>query len=107
MGLWGPSVSTANNAPTKYVKALLTLRSIPFPKSHDVPNLFQLARKNAELDIELGEVSLIDRYAVEARYPGDWEPIARTDAEEALAIARKVRAAIRALLPTGILYPEG
>jgi len=36
---------------------------------------------------------------VEARYPGNWEPITQADAEEAVALARKVREAVRNHLP--------
>lgn len=38
-------------------------------------------------------------YAIATRYPGDWRTIDRRDAEQAVALARQVRDAIRKLLP--------
>ena len=40
-----------------------------------------------------------DFESIEARYPGDWEPIHRDEAEHAVAIARQIRQAVRANLP--------
>jgi HEPN domain len=45
----------------------------------------------------------LNRYVIEGRYPGDWEPITAEEAQEALAMAREVRAAVRAKLPDEML----
>jgi hypothetical protein len=65
------------------------------------PNLARLVRLWVEKGLRslAAEVSEINRYAVEGRYPGDWEPIAREEAETAVAVARQVRQTARALLP--------
>ena len=52
---------------------------------------------NLKLHIE--EVVSLNRYTIEARYPGDWEPFNRKEAEKAVAIARKVRKAVKTCLP--------
>lgn len=82
----------------KYLKALLTLHSVEFPKTHDMVELLRLVPGGAGPGLALSEVSVLNRYSIEARYPGDWEPFTRSDAEEAVAIARKVRRAVRARL---------
>ncbi len=54
---------------------------------------------DSSLDLKAEELIPLNRYAVEARYPGDWEPILRAEAEDAVATARKVRTTIRQYLP--------
>jgi len=51
------------------------------------------------------EVQPLNRYSVEARYPGDWDPIDIREAGDAVTMARTVREAIRAVLPIGVM-PE-
>jgi hypothetical protein len=40
----------------------------------------------------------LNRYVIEGRYPGDWEPITPDEARTALAMAGEVREAVRRLL---------
>jgi HEPN domain-containing protein len=47
------------------------------------------------------DLGILNRYAVEARYPGDWEPITREEAEEAVLLAERVRTEVRRHLPLG------
>jgi len=89
----------AQQCAEKYLKALLVSRSIPFPKTHDLRILMQLVPKEVKLGLRMNEVLPLNRYTIEARYPGDWEPITRKEAKEALAIARMVRKAVRVYLP--------
>lgn len=83
----------------KYLKALLLVHSVDFPRTHDLRILMQLVSLHRELGLEMSEIVALNRYTVEARYPGDWEPITRDDAEAAVAVARKAREAVRACLP--------
>lgn len=85
----------AQQCAEKYLKGLLVWLDIIFPKTHDLRLLFQLVPPNIDLKIELRELLRLNRYPIEARYPGDWEPIARAEAEQALNIARKVRLSVR------------
>ena len=89
----------AQQCAEKYLKALLVSRSIDFPKTHDLRILMQLVPKEVKLGLRMNEVLPLNRYTIEARYPGDWEPITRKEAKEALAIARMVRQAVRVHLP--------
>lgn len=83
----------------KYVKALLVLREIDFPKIHDIGRLIQLLPKNVILPIDVPTEELLTGYAVTARYPGDDEPVSMAEARRALSVMRKVRKAARAYLP--------
>ncbi len=85
----------AQQCAEKYLKALLVSRSIDFPKTHDLRVLMQLVPKEVKLGLRMDEVLPLNRYTIEARYPGDWEPITRKEAKEALATARMVRQAVR------------
>jgi len=89
----------AQQCAEKYLKALLVSKSIDFPKTHDLRILMQLVPKEVKLGLRMNEVLPLNRYTIEARYPGDWEPITRKEAKEALAIARMVRQAVRVHLP--------
>jgi len=89
----------AQQCAEKYLKALLTLHGVPFPKTHDSLELLRLAPETVGLALSLREISVINRYAIETRYPGDWEPITRVEAEEAVAIAHRIRQTIRSCLP--------
>jgi HEPN domain-containing protein len=85
----------AQQCAEKYLKALLLSQSLDFPKTHDLRVLVQLVLSKLSLDLDMTELVKLNRYSVESRYPGDWDPIARSDAEEAVAIAQRVRQIIR------------
>lgn len=90
----------------KYLKALLVSRDIPFPKTHDLRRLLDLVRTHTGLDLVARTVLPLNRYTIEGRYPGDWEPINRQEAEEAVTIARHVRGRVREFLPQQALNDE-
>jgi len=83
----------------KYLKALLILRSVDFPGTHNLEVVMGLMPPDVSLELDATEVTLLTRYAAELRYPGDAAPITRAEAEEAVATARKVREAVRQHLP--------
>lgn len=83
----------------KYLKALLVFNNTAFPKTHDLRVLLELAQKHSQLKIKWSELVVLNRYIIEGRYPGDWEPISKQDAINAIEIAVSVRNAIRSLLP--------
>lgn len=82
----------------KYIKAVLTWRSVPFPRTHDLLELLSLVSPDMGVRVSPTELALLNRYSVEVRYPGEWEPVTRADATSALEAARRVREAVRALL---------
>ena len=67
----------------------------------DLRLLMQLVPANVSRELTIGAVLPLNRYSVEARYPGDWEPINRKEAESAVGIARQVRDTVRKRLPKG------
>ena len=84
----------AQQCAEKYLKGLLVFQGIRFPRTHDLRLLLQLALERFPLKLEIAEVLGLNRYTIEARYPGDWQPIGRKEAQAALTIARKVRRAV-------------
>ncbi|MHB8867538.1 MAG: HEPN domain-containing protein [Thermoleophilia bacterium] len=83
----------------KYLKAALIWQSVVFPRSHDLRLLVQLVGKESGLVFDLEMVLPLNRSAVEARYPGDWEPIGREEAEGSVRVASTVTEILRAALP--------
>ncbi len=89
----------------KYLKALLTLRGLPFPKTHDIAVL--MARLPARMRPRLSddEQDVLTDYGTGARYPG-WGPISLAEARRALALARRVRMEARRALPKTARKPR-
>ncbi len=87
----------------KYLKALLVSRGIAFPRTHDLVVLFNLNPSESGLSLQVEKVQPLNRYSVEARYPGDWDPIDTQEAAEAVNMARGVREAVRSVLPKDAL----
>ena len=88
----------AQQCAEKYIKALLVLHQIDFPKTHDLEALAARLRGSRKPGFTPDDLARLKRYATVTRYPGA-EEIPLTDAREAVAAARRVRAAVRALLP--------
>jgi len=86
----------------KYLKALLVLHRVDFPKIHDLEILLGMIPKSV-LNIPVDDVLPLNRYSIEGRYPGDWELPSRKEAEEALELMTKSRDAIRKCLPNDAL----
>ncbi len=89
----------AQQCAEKYLKALLTYEGLAFPKTHDLVVLYNRLVSKAKLDIQREALQPLNRYSIEARYPGDWEPIDAHAAREAVDTARRVRDAVRRKLP--------
>ncbi len=81
-----------------YLKALLIYWNVDFPRTHDLVVLFNLLLEKGSLNLRVQEIQPLNRYSIEARYPGDWEPIEEREAHAALDMARAARCAIRGLL---------
>ena len=84
----------------KYLKAFLVSQSIDFPKTHNIPELLALVPDSVRPTLSAEEQEQLTDYATVFRYPGDWEPITREDAEDAVEVARKVRESVRKRLPS-------
>jgi HEPN domain-containing protein len=88
----------AQQVAEKYLKALLTLHGTPFPKTHDIPALMARVPARLRPALSADDQDLMIDYAVGARYPG-WDDISFAEARRAVALARRVRADVRRLLP--------
>ena len=66
----------AHQAAEKAIKAVLVSRGAGFPKSHDIMKLLTLVSSNAvTIPDEVRQSDRLTRYAVAARYPGQWEDV--------------------------------
>lgn len=96
----------AQQCAEKHLKALLVLLEIHFPKTHDLTSL--LAKMPPTLNMQALSRSALELtpYAAEARYPGDWETLNRSDALRAVRHARDIRKAVRAKLPRSVIQKD-
>ena len=95
----------AQQCAEKYLKALLTHRSVDFPRTHNLEIQAGLLPDGPRLGVELVELAALTRFAIEGRYPGDWEAATRGEADSCVATAHRVRDAVRALLAPDLLGP--
>ncbi len=87
----------------KYLKSLLVLRSTPFPRTHDLAVISRLLPDAWRPDLSPEQMRRFTDYGTVTRYPGEYEPIALAEARASIAVARRVRKHVRALLPAGVL----
>jgi len=83
----------------KYLKAFLLYRGVAFPRTHDLRLLLDLVPTEITLGLQRDQVVPLNRYVIEGRYPGDWEPITVAEAQAALEMAQAVRQAVLKQLP--------
>lgn len=83
----------------KYLKALLVWLQIPFPKTHDVAEISLLLPEGQRPVLSAEETRKLTAYATVTRYPGDYDPILLMEARRAVRLARRVRGALRKMLP--------
>jgi len=88
----------AQQCAEKYLKALLVQRGIVFPRTHDLRALSQLLPSDVRFGVAFPDLLSLNRYTVESRYPGPWDPIERAEAEAAVRVAHELRDSMRALL---------
>jgi HEPN domain-containing protein len=92
----------AQQAAEKVIKAVLVHRQIAFPKTHDIIDLLTiLQRSGLAVPLEIQQADLLTEYAVETRYPGLSEEVAKEDYVRALELAERVVQRAEALLPPG------
>jgi HEPN domain-containing protein len=86
----------------KYLKALLVLRAVDFPRTHDLEKLVSLLPVGTRVGITAGEQAKPTEYATGVRYPGSGE-IPYAEARRAVAMGRRARKEIRRALPREVL----
>ena len=105
LGAGGPTDTVCFHAQQcieKYLKAMLVLRAIDFPRTHDLEKLVSLLPATARAGLIADEQAKLTEYATGARYPG-WGEIPLAEAKRAVAMARRVRREIRRMLPRAML----
>jgi HEPN domain-containing protein len=103
--VYRPAAFSAQQCVEKYLKALLVSRGHHAPKMHDLERLYKLAKESGGIPQGMPlvqEISVLNRYAVSARYPDDLEPVIESEARKALALAKQVRQSLEHILPPEI-----
>ena len=78
----------------KYLKAILTLHEIEFPKQHDLEELLVLLlKKDPLLAVLRNKLKLLTPFAVSFRYPG--EEITKDEVKIAVNIMKNIRVILR------------
>ena len=81
----------AQQAVEKSLKAILIKLNKSFPKTHSIGILLKLIEEaGVEIPENINQAKLLTVYAVDARYPGDYEPVSKEEYNEALKIAEDV-----------------
>lgn len=89
----------------KYLKALMIVRGIKFPRIHDIERLVRLLPAADRPQMTVEEQGALTDYATQTRYPGNYEPITLEEATLAVKLAWRVRDQIRRQLPPEVLQP--
>ncbi|MDY6865123.1 MAG: HEPN domain-containing protein [Halobacteriota archaeon] len=81
----------AQQAVEKALKCLCIIHEIQFPKTHDIAYLLELLEiEGVSIPDKVSTARLLTDYAVEARYPGEYEPVDEKEYLTALKIAEDV-----------------
>ncbi len=83
----------------KYIKALLTLRAKPFPKTHDIRALRGLLPPKLRPNLDSKVQDRLTEFATVMRYPGAGPDISLSEARKSVGVARRVRREVRRHLP--------
>lgn len=77
----------------KYLKGLLTFYDQEVEKTHDIVKLANLLKDRApDIADYQDELTLLSRYYVETRYPGDWpEGFGIGECKQALEAAKRIK----------------
>jgi HEPN domain-containing protein len=80
----------AQQAAEKSLKAVLIHHGVEFRKVHDLDYLITRLPSHTPLPPEVEEVAALTSYAVQFRYPGDYEEITAEEHREAIQLAWQV-----------------
>ena len=93
----------AQQCAEKYMKAMLTLLGVDFPRTHDLSVLAQRCPRGLDLGLSPEELDRMTEYAVSSRYPGDYEAIPVAEALRSVKHARAIRRTLRKQFPKVVL----
>ena len=89
--IWEDLCFDAQQAAEKALKAVLVLRAIDFPKTHNIRTLLTLLDPSgSESSPDILMAIRLTPYATVARYPGEAEPVTEDEYPEAVALAERV-----------------
>ena len=88
----------------KYIKSVLILVEIAFPRTHDIEILVSLLPKHIRFPLTIQQQRQLTEYASAARYPGSYERIPLSEAREAVKFARQVKKEVRGILEKKPLF---
>jgi HEPN domain-containing protein len=81
----------AQQCAEKALKALLIAKSIEYPRTHSLEVLIGLLKESGiQIPEIVDQAFILTQYAVQTRYPGEWEPITRQEARKAMELAEFV-----------------
>ena len=79
----------AQQAVEKALKGVLLHRQIRFPLTHDIQELIEIGEhENVAFPAWAEELPALTPFAVETRYPGNWEAVSHTEVTRALDSAQ-------------------
>ena len=97
----------AQQAVEKAFKSVCIIHEIVFPKTHDIAYLIELLEKGGvEVPENLQNAKILTGYAVETRYPGDYEPVDEEDLRKAIEIAKEVLEWVKKEMDKGQRPPD-
>ena len=75
----------AQQCAEKALKGFLTCLGIPHPRTHALEVLLDLLKAHdIQVPANVDEAFELTQYAVQTRYPGEWEPVTKAEARHAL-----------------------
>lgn len=81
----------AQQCAEKALKAFLLHLDVDFPKTHALEVLLDILKtKGIQIPQNVDESFELSQYAVQTRYPGEWEPVTKEEAQGALERATLV-----------------
>ena len=96
----------SQQAAEKYLKALLTHHQIEFPKTHNLGELLDLlVPVQPPTAGSLRDITALNPYGVEIRYPDDMLEVTSEEAGEAVKLAGRARDAVLSALPDDVKNP--
>ncbi len=92
----------AQQCAEKALKGYLVQLGIDFPRTHVIEALLDLLKANGvAVPNNVDEAFELTQYAVQTRYPGEWEPVTKKEARQALERASLVLAWVERQINSG------
>ena len=75
----------------KYLKSVLVLRGVDFPRTHSIRALREMLPAGLRPKLTVIEQDQLTEYATTTRYPGDYEPVTLAGARRAIRVRSEIR----------------